>query len=288
MVRWPTPVLQSLLVRARPPAPHAERHVDVDRQVAPRRYRRHSCRGHCRSGRPIAIGSMQPDPRLRTKSGRTPSTTFVAERRRGIFCDSWIVRTDAPSCAQLEPPRAPVPNMAGCEISPATMPRRIAHTAYWKRFLGAYGSHRPRAKAPHRSFRTKSSAPLSDRRPHVELPTTAMSVAPTRGRNLPDSTLVRIEAQSFVQLEPPRTRAPYIPDRDFSPATLLRTPTLISYCRRYRLAYGLREPHAPTTSIALPEPMIPLSTSNFMCTTDYSLPTCASRTLLERAIIRTD
>ena len=101
-------------------------------------------------------------------------------------------------------------DMAGREFSPAPVPRGSAHTAYWKRFLGAYGSHRSRAEAPHRTFRTKYPAPASDRRPCVELPTTVASVAGRRWGAFVDSSLARIPAQSRAGIEFPRARVPHL------------------------------------------------------------------------------
>ena len=113
---------------------------------------------------------------------RPRPATFVAERGCREIRDSSPVRTHAQSRAELESPRARVPYMAGREFSLATVLLGSAQTDYWKCFLGAYGSHRLRAEAPHRTSRTKSPAPPSDRRRYVELPTTITSVTDTSAR----------------------------------------------------------------------------------------------------------
>ena len=83
---------------------------------------------------------------------------FVAERGRGDFANRSRARPHAQSRAELESLRARVPYIAGCEFSPATVLRGTAHSAYRKRFLGAYGSHRPSVGTPRRSSTTKSLA----------------------------------------------------------------------------------------------------------------------------------
>ena len=132
------------------------------------------------------------------------AVTFVAGRRRGNFRDCSHLRTNAQSCAHLESPRARVPNMAAREFSLATVLRGTTHTAYWKCFLGAYGSHRPRDKAPHRTFRTKSPAPPSDRRRYFELPTTVTSATAKRGADSCNSSRLRTDTQTSALTAFPR------------------------------------------------------------------------------------
>lgn len=103
---------------------------------------------------------------------RTSQTTNTAETRRREIFDSSTVRTNAQSRAQLESPRARVPYTAGGEFSLATVLRGSAHTAYSKRFLDAYGSHRPRTRTPSSKTGTKFPASPAHRRREPELPST--------------------------------------------------------------------------------------------------------------------
>ena len=106
--------------------------------------------------------------------------TFIAGRRRGDSRDRSIMRTSAQPCARLESPRARVPYTAGCEISHPAVLRAAAQAKYSKRFRGAYGPHRSRAEAPHRTSTTKSPAPRTDQRRDGELPLTATFLAESR------------------------------------------------------------------------------------------------------------
>ena len=92
--------------------------------------------------------------------------TFGIGRRRGDLCDSSHELTDAHSCAELEFPRARAPYIARGEFSLATVVRLHAQTKYSKRFRTAYGLHRSRAVAQHRT--SISEFPGS---PHRSAPT---------------------------------------------------------------------------------------------------------------------
>ena len=92
-------------------------------------------------------------------------------RNRREICDAPTVRTHALSRVGVESSRARVPCMAGCQFAPATALRERAGTAYWKRFLDAYGSQRRESK--HRivrsernlRYRPMMNAPTSNCRP---------------------------------------------------------------------------------------------------------------------------
>lgn len=68
--------------------------------------------------------------------------TFWAEGGRGDWCDWSITRTNAQSCAEIDPPpllRAYlVPNIAGCEFCPATVLPAYAQDKCSKRCRAAY------------------------------------------------------------------------------------------------------------------------------------------------------
>ena len=66
----------------------------------------------------------------------------IAGTRRREFCNSSHVRTTAQSRAYLEPSRARVPHMAGCEFSTATVLRASALRSKRSRSLAAYGAAR--------------------------------------------------------------------------------------------------------------------------------------------------
>ena len=112
------------------------------------------------------------------------NATFVAGRRRRDMTeqtDPRLVRIDAHHAPTLNLLARGRPGMAGCEVSLATVLRGSARTAYWKRFLGAYGSYLPICEAPHRMSRTKFTPPPGDRRCYVQPPTTITSVATPPG-----------------------------------------------------------------------------------------------------------
>ena len=105
--------------------------------------------------------------------------TFVAGRCRGEFWNRSRAHPHARSRAESASPRARVLHIAGGDFSPATVLREHAQTKYSRRFRTAYGPHRPTAEARHRTFRTKSAVPPTDRRLDAELPATVASVAGT-------------------------------------------------------------------------------------------------------------
>lgn len=140
------------------------------------------------------------------------SETFGAERGCPEIRDSSIERPHAQPRADLESPRARVPCMAGSDFSPATVPRGTAHTAYWKRFLGAYGSHRPSARTLCSTSGTKFPASPADRRREPELPVTVASLAGTRRRRLRDPSTVQMHAPPRAEAESLRAPVPYIRD----------------------------------------------------------------------------
>ena len=163
--------------------------------------------------------------------------TFVAERGRPEFCASSPVRKRAQSCAHLESPRARVPSMAGREISLATALRGSARTTYWRRFLGAYGSHRLKAKAPHRTARMRSSAPPSNRSRYIDLHTTAISVAGKISRHI-----CRLVKRASICSTPTRTLNPF--------GWLLQIEPDANVLPRHRCA-PVRGLNAPSVSQAL-------------------------------------
>ena len=130
-----------------------------------------------RTGETIAIAASRTPA---FKPGKGPArcgqprawVMFPAGRGCRKFCDSPILRTDAPSCAQLESPRVRVPYNVGWESLLSTPLRGSAHTAYCKRYLSAYTSLRLSVVAPHHTYPTRSHAPRSDRCHYIEPPTT--------------------------------------------------------------------------------------------------------------------
>ena len=101
----------------------------------------------------------------------------VAGRRRGEFVNPPRVPTHAQSCAEIESPRARIPYIAGCEISPATVLRGDAQAKNSKRFRAAYGHHRSRTGPLHRSSSPKSLAPGTNRPSDGGFPLTVTSLA---------------------------------------------------------------------------------------------------------------
>ena len=101
----------------------------------------------------------------------------VVERRRGDFSDPPGMRMRAQSRAEIESSRARVPNIAGCEFPPPTVLRTAALQSNSKRFRAAYGHHRSRTGAPHRTSSRKSPGPHTDPPRDVGLPLTMTSLA---------------------------------------------------------------------------------------------------------------
>ena len=195
MVRWPAPVPESLLARARTPAPHAPRCTGIDLLVGPRRYRWHSCGRHFRRSRTTLIGPMQCDPRQWPNYGRTPSATFVPGRRHRKICDSSPVRTHAQSRAELESPRARVPFIAGCEISLATALRRRAQFYRVVRYPAAYGPQ---------VFERTRKQPVLGTREHESLRGTQTDTPPSEGTlysNVWDETVNMIHRNKILTLQ---------------------------------------------------------------------------------------
>ena len=93
--------------------------------------------------------------------------TFVAGRRCREICDSPLVRTHAQSRVELESPRARVPYIAGCEISPATVLRADALRSNRTRSRAAYGAGR--LTAQHLSQELQRVNPSRDLSEHTAI-----------------------------------------------------------------------------------------------------------------------
>ena len=126
-----------------------------------------------------------------------------------------------------------VQRRARCDMRPLRRSLRPDHHG------GGLPRHPPSSDFP--SARGHST--LASYRP---LPEAGTFGAGRRGSDLPDSSLVRIDAQSRAQLESPRARVPYMAGSEFSPATVLRGAAHTSYWKCFLGAYGSHRPSAGT------------------------------------------
>ena len=187
-VRWPPPVPEPLPGRARTVATRPQRREGADSPSLPSRFHPRHRRSRSHGHRSPAFTLPPAAFESRLPPGGSAFGTFGAERRRGNLREGSIMRTDAQSCAQIESPRARVPYTARVEFSLPTVLRGSAHTAYWQRFLGAYGYTHFGAGAPHRTSRTKSSAAHTDRCHDAELRT---ALGPSQGGDIGISPIAR-------------------------------------------------------------------------------------------------
>ena len=87
---------------------------------------------------------------------------FGTGRRRENF-DHWsLARTNAQSRSQPESPRARVPDMAGFELSPATVLRAAMHQSKRRRFRTAYANARTTSAYRVRNPAKTRRAPTTD------------------------------------------------------------------------------------------------------------------------------
>ena len=141
------------LARAQSPNRGARRHRGLERAVVQAR-EGDSQRGQRRAGGTGPVSAhCPPSAIVAERVGVDPRAqdfrTFVAERRRGDFGDSSLVRTPALSRVELESPRARGPYTAAGAFSTATGVRSDALQSKRKRSLAAYdGPPKPDSNPP--------------------------------------------------------------------------------------------------------------------------------------------